>query len=262
MDTNTPDYLTYKKSKQKLDAAEKKPARLRIVFWLCVLTFALCFGTFTNFAVRYGTKMDIEYDKSVILGDGQNYIANAFGEDSLISFEQEREVRAIDNRLRLIQLEEMAPSGARALNRDTNVVMEREHYERITSGEDIFAPERPAVQRTKPDEPQKDAVVNVSASAAPSRPQAAQQNVAAPTPRVEPSQISSKVLVGRYRTFEDAKAAQTSMREATNQGASPFIRRVGEVYTLQIGSFSNPDIAKNVAQSYSDLGHNVWVIQN
>lgn len=247
MSMNSPDYLTYKKSKQKLDRAGGKASRLKIISWIFIITFSLCFALFTNFAAKYTTKMDIEYDKNSTTAQGQSYIDNAFGTDSLIgSREADENGHVIDSRLKLIQLEETAPYEARVVNKDKNAVIDREHYDRITSGDDIFAQEKKSEPKARQD---WNSPAQNSASTS-----------AAPQPELAP-QTFIKVLAGKYKTFDDAKMAQLNLRNAGQTG-TPFIRKIGEIYTLQIGSYSNPDVAKTIAQSYSDLGYEVWILHN
>lgn len=245
MGTNSPDYLTYKKNKQKLERSDKKTSKLKVITWVFVITFSLFFAIFTNFVAKYTTKMDIEYDKNATTDQGQAYIDNAFGTDSLLSArDADEKNRVIDRRLRLIQLEESAPYEAKVINKDSNSVIDREHYEKITLGDDYPSSNKPKIK-------------SINTEKTPD------------TPKPEPSisqadpipQTFSKVLVGKYHTFEEAKIAQVSLRNS-GQAGTPFIRKIGETYTLQIGSYVNPDIAKSVAQSYSDLSFEVWIIQH
>jgi len=251
MSMNSPDYLTYKKSKQKLDKEERKRSRLKIMFWIFVISFALSFALFTNFAAKYTTRMDIEYDKSATTAQGQSYIGNAFGNDSLIGDrEPDERKRVIDSRLKLIELEESAPYEARVKNQDQNAVIDKEHYDRIKTSERAFKDdEKPATHIIEQEIP------------TPSKENTF--NTALVTPAFSPEiapQTFSKVLAGRYKTFEDAKIAQTNIRNSGQVG-TPFIRKIGDIYTLQVGSYANPEIAKNIAQNYADLGYDVWILQ-
>ena len=42
---------------------------------------------------------------------------------------------------------------------------------------------------------------------------------------------------------------------------APFIRKVDDVYCLQIGSYSNMDVARSVAGSFGKEGFDVWIYQ-
>ena len=68
-----------------------------------------------------------------------------------------------------------------------------------------------------------------------------------------------KVLIGKYSTFDDAKNAQNVMK--TIKKTAPFIRKVDNVYCLQIGSYSNMDVARSVAGGYAKDGFDVWIYQ-
>ena len=73
-------------------------------------------------------------------------------------------------------------------------------------------------------------------------------------------EVYSKVLIGKYETFEDARSAQDAVREV-NRGTTPFIRKVGDIYALQVGSYQDLEVAKQVASRFRAENFDVWIYQ-
>ena len=72
------------------------------------------------------------------------------------------------------------------------------------------------------------------------------------TPKAEetapvPHYVGIKVVVGSYSTIEQAQVAKGILTDA-GLGLSPFIRRIGNEYTLQIGSYSTKEKAMDAAR--------------
>ena len=182
--------------------------------------------------------------------------------------------RTIDKRLILIQEEENAPSESRVLpqDRDKNEVMNLEHFEMLKSNvEDDIDEDVPSqkeeVNTQAAQKPQQAQQNNSTGTLMPKIPQSAaevQDIDAVPQGNFAPIELAPKanikVLIGKYSTFDDAKTAQTAMKNSKARIA-PFIRRVGNVYSLQIGSYSNMDVARSVAGSYGREGFDVWIYQ-
>ncbi len=61
-----------------------------------------------------------------------------------------------------------------------------------------------------------------------------------------PTSTDYKVLVGTYQTHEQAQVAKSILRE-TELGQNAFVKRIGNIYTLQIGSYSTQEQASAVA---------------
>ena len=72
--------------------------------------------------------------------------------------------------------------------------------------------------------------------------------------------IMSKLLVGRYTTFDDAKKVQNQIK-ANNPTSQPFVRKVGNIFSVQIGSYQDFAMAKNHAQTLRAKGFDVWIYQ-
>ena len=75
---------------------------------------------------------------------------------------------------------------------------------------------------------------------------AAPAPAAAPTPAVPT--VTARVIVGNYPTTEQAEVAKGILQEA-GLGVTPFIRKMGSGYTLQVASYSSKEKAMSVAES-------------
>ena len=150
--------------------------------------------------------------------------------------------KLIDNRLKLIQLEENAPSEAKIISneKNDNEVIDLEQYAKLkeeASGSDVV--------------PLGASIETTTNSATTNKP------ISMNEANVE---VYSKVLIGKYETFEDARSAQDAVREV-NRGTTPFIRKVGDIYALQVGSFQDLEVAKQVASRFRAENFDVWIYQ-
>lgn len=91
-------------------------------------------------------------------------------------------------------------------------------------------------------------------------------NVAPPRPsnndlaRPFESPRTTKVLVGRYSTFEQAKVAQGILMDS-GLNISPFVKNMGDYYTLQVGSYSSRATASSVASELQRNNFPARVVQ-
>ncbi len=235
---NSPDYLTYKKSKinPRLEQQQQRSSRLRIAFWIFIITFSIIFALVVQVVRRYSTRIDIEYGRNLDSASKQadnSILPQGFGGEAK---------KLIDNRLKLIQLEENAPSEARIISSEKtdNEVMDLEQYAKIKeegSTSDVV--------------PLDDTVETTQSSDVSPLPQIIKEATV---------EVYSKVLIGKYETFEDARSAQDAVREV-NRGTTPFIRKVGDIYALQVGSFQDLEVAKQVASKFRAENFDVWIYQ-
>ena len=267
------DYLTYKKSKMnptRVQRVEKRIEKIRRIFKLSLVTFCIMFICVVVFIKKYAKRVDIEYGRHGM--ETVNQSESATQSDGYFNDTYDPDKRTIDKRLVLIQEEENAPSESRVLpqDRDKNEVMNLEHFEKLKSNieDDIDegyaeAPQKPNTQAATPSQGQN----SQNAGLMPKVPQTASdvpdinalpQGNFAPIELAQKSNI--KVLIGKYNTFDEAKTAQTAMKNSKARIA-PFIRRVDNAYSLQIGSYSNMDVARSVAGSYGKDGYDVWIYQ-
>lgn len=233
MSQNSPDYLTYKKNKAANE--EKKPnmSRTRVALWVFLITFSVIFAIVVQIVRRYSTKIDIEYGRNQEAKESDTILSQGFGADVK---------HMIDKRLRLIQLEETAPSEAKVVEKekDDTEVIDFESFEKIK--EDSLQHEDDAVSIKKIE-------TKTEKEMEPAQSTGASDIV-----------TYSKVLIGKYPSFEEARAAQDEVRNI-NQGSTPFIRKVGDVYALQVGSFQDISVARNVAAKFRAANFDVWIYQ-
>ena len=275
LNSSSSDYLTYKKSKMnptRVQRVEKRKEKVRRIFKLSLVTFCIMFICVVIFIKEYAKRVDIEYGRHGMDVTQQNSSAGV--NDGYFNDTYDPDKRTIDKRLILIQEEENAPSESRVLpqDRDKNEVMNLEHFEMLKSNvEDDIDEDVPSqkeeVNTQAAQKPQQAQQNNSTGTLMPKIPQSAaevQDIDAVPQGNFAPIELAPKanikVLIGKYSTFDDAKTAQTAMKNSKARIA-PFIRRVGNVYSLQIGSYSNMDVARSVAGSYGREGFDVWIYQ-
>ncbi len=275
LNSSSSDYLTYKKSKMnptRVQRVEKRKEKVRRIFKLSLVTFCIMFICVVIFIKKYAKRVDIEYGRHGMDVTQQNSSAGV--NDGYFNDTYDPDKRTIDKRLILIQEEENAPSESRVLpqDRDKNEVMNLEHFEMLKSNvEDDIDEDVPSqkeeVNTQAAQKPQQAQQNNSTGTLMPKIPQSAaevQDIDAVPQGNFAPIELAPKanikVLIGKYSTFDDAKTAQTAMKNSKARIA-PFIRRVGNVYSLQIGSYSNMDVARSVAGSYGREGFDVWIYQ-
>ena len=256
----------------RVQRVEKRKEKVRRIFKLSLVTFCIMFICVVIFIKKYAKRVDIEYGRHGMDVTQQNSSAGV--NDGYFNDTYDPDKRTIDKRLILIQEEENAPSESRVLpqDRDKNEVMNLEHFEMLKSNvEDDIDEDVPSqkeeVNTQAAQKPQQAQQNNSTGTLMPKIPQSAaevQDIDAVPQGNFAPIELAPKanikVLIGKYSTFDDAKTAQTAMKNSKARIA-PFIRRVGNVYSLQIGSYSNMDVARSVAGSYGREGFDVWIYQ-
>jgi hypothetical protein len=151
--------------------------------------------------------------------------------------------------------EEVAPSKAKVIEKsdDPNVIDMNSYREMINSKKEEAEEEMRMPEKTQEKESSSEKVV-----LAPKIPLKAQN--------IEPKQeipVYIRVFVGRYKTLDEAREAQANINSIPQFSyVSLFIRKIGEVYTIQIGSYTNKQVAKTTALKFGNAGYNVWMIEN
>lgn len=74
-----------------------------------------------------------------------------------------------------------------------------------------------------------------------------------------PHYVGIKVVVGSYSTIEQAQVAKGILSEA-GLGLSPFIRRIGNEYTLQTGSYTTKEKAMDAARALLEKNYPARVL--
>ena len=230
---NEPDYLSYKQS--KMTARKDKPiSKVNYVFQLFVVTFVIIFVAIVFSIMKYSSKIDIEYSKGDL----------SFTENdtpvSVHQLEPEDAPRQIDKRLISLQQEENAPSEAKIIEKqkvkdeviDPKVVQENQKIDKIEKIKEQNAQESGIKLKNKQEVPK---LIN--------------DNLI----------ISSKVLVGRFNSLDDAKAYQNQIKNDIPTTA--YVRKLGDIFCIQIGSFNDFQVAKSHAQQLKSKGYEVWIYQ-
>ena len=268
------DYLTYKKSRMnpsRVQRVEKRVEKVKRILKLSFVTFCIMFICVVVFIKKYAKRVDIEYGRN--WAEASKQAPNSSINDNYFNDTYDSDKRSIDKRLTLIQQEENALSESRVLpqDRDKNEVMNFEHFERLKSNteEDIDTdliepvqsepkPEKKQVQKTTQASQDKEKAQLLPKQTGETNASNTSSTNFAPIEL--PAKSNIKVWRGKYSTWDEAKTAQSSMKNSKAKIA-PFIRKVDDVYCLQIGSYSNMDVARSVAGSFGKEGFDVWIYQ-
>lgn len=242
MNFNTSNYFAYKR--QKAHAMIKEPqkpmSKVTFIFQLFIATFIIIFVAIVIFIMKYSSKIDIEYSKGEMLIN-QEEINNA--PTSYSNFNDD-EQRTIDKRLILIQQEENAPSEARIVDKKKEVIIDPKHIQKETI--------RETKQKTKTKQEVHNIIIEDVKNGTSTH--------AEETPTSKNITIVSKVLIGRYPTIEQAQKAQNQLK-TNHPSLSPFIKKFGDTYSIQMGSYHDFQIAKYQAQILKSNGYDVWIFQ-
>ena len=250
MDFDSSSYLAYKKNKiQKEIETDKKPiSRFSFLLQLFVATFIVIFIIIVISIMKYSSKVDIEYSQGELqLADG---VTNNIPNYAPIEEEPQRK---IDKRLMLIQQEENAPSEARIIEKSPMQpeVISQKHIEESKLIEKHQQEAQNTQKNTENNSKISSLIEEVKLqNKIPVEELAQDANVT----------IMSKVLIGRYMTFEEAQKLQTQIK-AKNSSLQPFVRKVGNVFSVQMGSYQDFSIAKKHAQVLRNQGFDVWIYQ-
>ncbi len=267
------DYLTYKRN--KTESKTKKPIILidkkerGLVLSLCIGTFVLFFIAVMFFIASKTAKMDIEYN--IYGGNSLDTTETVVNEDN-----KEEVKPTIDKRLFLIQQEENGPSESRVITKDKDhsEVISKEQFEEIKSNREEVIKKaekqeflnQPQANEAKNEEVIKPTIIDESKNIIvgenkisikprlPLQPQVKQMS------ELTIPVVSSKVLVGRFATIEEAREAQKSLSTVV-AGVYPFVKKINDVYSVQVGAFESFDAAKQIAGKLKSRGFDVWILQ-
>ncbi|MBQ4645758.1 MAG: SPOR domain-containing protein [Candidatus Gastranaerophilales bacterium] len=250
MNFNSSGYFAYKKNKIQREIEEqKKPiSRVSFLLQLFVATFIIIFIIFAVSFMKFSSKMDIEYTKGELQFNPNNM--TSIPNYSVASDEEPQ--RKIDKRLLLIQQEENAPSEARIIEKNKNPeVISRAHLENNKKIEKLEKQKKLNAQIEEKQNKISNIIEEVKfQKKIPTEQISVDNNVT----------IISKVLIGRYNTFEEAQKLQLQIK-AKNHKLQPFVRKVGNVYSVQMGSYQDFDVAKSHAHVLRNQGFDVWIYQ-
>lgn len=256
----TPDYLSYDRYKKKKD---ENPNRRILIF---VATFFATLLVFTVIAKSLSPDVD------VTIGDDPEMEAKETGLGVK---------KFIDDRLKMIQMDDnggrteteekkIVKDNTNNINQQTQVTEEKinipttkqqsqDYYNYNNTNnsvdsesEQVTKPISKPVQKTIKNPPRptgKDLGVPYSNSKAPTATKSTTVTK------------SCKVYVGRYSTLEQAKVAQEILMDS-GMGVTPFVRDMGNSYTLQIGSYSSKAKADGLASELHRNNFPARVVQD
>lgn len=255
MNFNSSGYLAYKKNKAKIEAENsKKPiSKLNFLMQLFAATFVVIFIIVAVSIMKYSSKMDIEYTQGE-LQLSTSAINSIAGYNAPVEDEAQRQ---IDKRLLLIQQEENAPSGARIIDKPkTNQeVIAVSHIKENKKIEKIEKQKKENEKSLSNSNKQNIKPLNLLDEVK------LQKKISLQNIEIENNvTVMSKVLIGRYSTFEEAQKLQNDIK-SKNPSLQPFVRKIGEVFSVQMGSYNDFAIAKNQAQTLKNKGFDVWIYQ-
>jgi cell division septation protein DedD len=251
MNFNSSGYFAYKKNKiQREIEGDKKPiSRFSFLLQLFVVTFVVIFIIIVVSIMKYSANMDIEYTKGEL--EYSNGVMSSIPNYNITSEEEPQ--RKIDKRLMQIQQEENAPSEARIIEKVQNnpEVISGLHLENNKKIEKLEK-QKKINSQTEP----RNSKLNVIIEDVKIQPKISVEQ----TEHVDNVTIMSKVLIGRYTTFEEAQKLVGQIKEK-NHKLQPFVRKIGNVFSVQMGSYQDFNVAKNHAQSLRGQGFDVWIYQ-
>lgn len=259
------DYLSYKQNKTEDRKKAKKYSKEEKVVALSIWagTFAAVFILAIIFISTKSSKIDIEYGrlgKDTEKGAVVEYQDEEDGEEII-----RKERFTVDKRLFLIQQEEKGPSKSKVVSKDveqSEVISTNTFNEIKTKNNEIAKKTNetaPSNVQNSTDTVNNSAVNNSNKVKIKPKLPLDTQNTLSEQPKpisaIEAPKVTSKVLIGRFATIEDAKKYQQKISEPT------IIKKMNNTYTIQVGVYENSSVAKNVAGRLKMQGHDVWIFQ-
>jgi len=237
----TPDFMSYDRYKKK---KKNTSANGALIF---ITTFFATLLVFTVIA------KELTPDVDVTIGDDSQTDAKETGLGVK---------KFIDERLKMIQMEDNS-AGVSTQDKKSNGYDDTS-FEKFSRTLQDNPAEQPSQEIS--DEP-----MTLPSSKQNKKQSVTQDKVAftpAAPPRPDSSELSrpfeapkpSKVLIGRYSTIEQAQVAQEILIDS-GLNINPFIKKTGDSYTLQAGSYSSRATANAVAAELQRNNFPARVIQ-
>lgn len=212
-----PSHISYKDYKKMIKRNPKQGAILFLsVFFILLIVFL-------GFAKLMSPDIDIT------LGDEN------------VQYEELEQTGAVDSRLMEIHMED-------------NSQFPGEDGLAIEEGDRVIIPDTKKehnISETLPAEENRDLQTSEKTVDTKTQVQAPVQNPElnqAPVPQPQQAAVSAKVVVGSYATLEQAQVAKGILADS-EEGLNPFIRKVNNEYTIQVGSFNSKEKAVNAAKN-------------
>jgi len=229
----TPDYLSYERYKKKKDSNPNK----RILIF--VTTFFATLLIFTIVAKSLSPDVDVT-------------IGNESGTDAKETGLGVK--KFIDERLKMIQMEDNS-AGVSIKNDDKKASgYDDENFDKYSQEVEVEEKINIPTKQNKINKIEEDEEV-IQPVNNPPRPTSKDVST---NPFESPKM--SKVYVGRYSTLEQAKVAQEILMDS-GLGITPFVRDIGNSYTLQIGSYSSRAKADGLASELQRNNFPARVVQ-
>lgn len=168
-----------------------------------------------------GIAKQISPEVDVSIGNDENSNSESIGVEK----------SAIDERLKLLQMEDEGKNDIFAAELEEKVVIPSDNKKKIKE-EESFEENKEEIKAEREANPKPEAT------------SAPEPKIV--TPPAAPQGTASKVVVGYYSTKEQAEVAKDIIAES-GLNISPFVRAIGGAYTIQVGSYSSREKAQNVA---------------
>lgn len=218
-----------------------KDKKVKQTMALFIVTFLISLIVITYFIKSFSPNVDVE-----IGGESEEHQTVDESTDSDIK-------KAIDDRLRWIQLEDNMP-GAAKRNDEQNQDGVSYETDKVKTPQEIAEEVENKSQHQDSNGKELKPIEYVG-------PQH-KSTVAPPvpvTPQAEPPKMS-KVYVGSYPTIEQAIQAQNKLM-STSASVSPFVKEVNGSYVLQAGSYASAGKAEAVSREINSLGFHARVVK-
>lgn len=187
-DLKKSNHISYKEYQKKVT---KKPNEGIAIF---VSAFFILLLLFLGIAKQISPEIDV-----------------SIGDDNTKISQEEDEKSLVDERLKLLQMEDNGENTFSPELDEKVVIPEKKSTEDVKEEEEIKLPEKEAT----------------------------------PKPAETAAPVTSKVVVGYYQTKEQAEVAKGIIAEA-GLNINPFVRTIGGAYTIQVGSYSSREKAQSV----------------
>lgn len=209
-DSKRPSHISYKEYQKKVT---KNPNEGIIIF---VSAFFILLLLFLGIAKQISPEVDV-----------------SIGDDTAVTSSDEVQKTPVDERLKLLQMEDEGQSA----DSDNTFATELD--------EKVVLPEHKKDDKQTAETPKEEEPIKLPDKEANPKP----SETASPAPKPVPVQqqaASAKVVVGYYATKEQAEVAKGIIAES-GMNISPFVRNIGGAYTIQVGSYTTREKAQSVA---------------
>jgi hypothetical protein len=225
----TPDYMSYSRYKKNKKVDSNKGIMIGVTtFFATLLIFTIVVTNLSpDVDVTIGKDTDMEAKES---GLGVK--------------------RFIDDRLKMIQMEDSGAGASKSIEDKKTAAYEDESFDSFSRELDEKV-ELPSKTRDNSELNEQ----NTTARSTPPRPN---KNDDLATPFESPRM--AKVYVGYYNTADQAKVAQGILLDS-GLSVTPFVKDLGGAYTLQVGSYSSRSKAESLASELLKNNFPARVIQ-